>query len=208
MPYKPITILSTNRKCGSSLDLPTKGHCNPTKICSFACYARTGPQAWTNSTRKHEWTSKYLSGSDISQLIKECSKQPSVRLNGSGDLLDEHALNIVRLAKACPSTIFWGMTRRLTIAKTLNKTRLPNLRILVTVDDSSPQTLWNYEGKLCYGPRRAEDKVPADSRILTVFPRHFAGAIVNNVPPHKKDCPAVRHLIDGCINCKRCYSWW
>lgn len=205
--YKgPQKILSDNSKCGCSINMPIKGHCCPTEHCKHDCYARTGHTAMPAPVRKQKWVSNYLKQKDISRLINECIGRSAVRLNGTGDLLKEHLPQILSLAKACPNTQFWGMTRKPEIAKALNN-KLPNLKLLVTVDSSSPQSVWNYDGKLCYGPRRPDDIVPDDPRIITVFPRHFAGRVVNGVPRHPKDCKAVWHEIPGCLHCGRCWNF-
>src|SRR5271157_591438 len=112
MSYQPGHILSDNRKTAVSLDLPIKGHCRPTPICAFCCYAKSGPQAFPNATRKHAWMTSYLAGKDISKLITEAQSRTAVRLSGSGDLNMNHVPNIIRLARACHGTQFWGMTRK------------------------------------------------------------------------------------------------
>jgi len=204
--YRPQQILSSNTKCGVSLNL-TRKNCTPTPICTSCCYGKTGPINWTYPVRKQQWVSDYLRGSDISELIKECRQKQVVRLSGTGDLLPEHMSNCYELAMACPSTQFWGMTRKTDIAREINGIGLPNLNLLVTVDASSPKESWNYQGKMCFGPRRVQDKVPDDKRIVTVFPYHFAGKVVNGMPRHKKDCRAVWHEISGCLECGRCWKW-
>ena len=209
MAYKgPITVLSVNRKTGCSIDLPIAGHCRPTKRCAHDCYAKRGPQIYPASVRKHVWLSRYLSGRNISRLIDEARGHTSVRLSGSGDLLPAHVPNLISLASACHGTRFWGMTRKPEIARAINKEALPNLRILVTVDATSPKKTWDYKGTLCYGPRHAEDVVPSDPRILTVFPVHFSGKVKNQVPRDARDCPAVWHDLSGCQACGRCFRWW
>jgi hypothetical protein len=206
--YKgPQHVLSENRKTGVSIDLPIIGHCRPTQRCSRDCYAKRGPQVYKNSVRKHAWVSAYLSGRTISRLIQECARKSAVRLSGSGDLLPDHIPNLIRLANACHKTRFWGMTRKTEIARAINKARLPNLRILVTVDATSPKRTWDYPGTLCYGPRHANDRVPKDRRILTVFPAHYAGKVGKNVPRDPRDCPAVWNH-SKCETCGRCFSWW
>jgi hypothetical protein len=173
------------------------------------CYAKRGPQVYKNSRLKHAWLTRYLSGNDISRLIQECARKPAVRLSGSGDLLPAHIPNLIRLASACHETRFWGMTRKPEIARAINNARLPNLRILVTVDATSPKRTWDYPGTLCYGPRHPDDQVPKnDRRILTVFPAHYAGKVGKNVPRDPRDCPAVWHDVSGCSACGRCFSWW
>lgn len=202
----PQTILSKNSKCGHSINLPIKGHCRPTKACSFCCYARTGRTTLPESIAKQTWVSNYLTGNDLSRLIKECRKLNHVRLNGTGDLNKEHVPALLSLASLVPDTQFWGMTRKTDIAMAING-RLPNLKLLVSVDATSPPSAWNYPGKLCYGPRRPEDTVPDDPRIVTVFPRHFAGRVIKAVPHHPKDCQGVWHTISGCNECGRCWNW-
>ncbi len=207
--YKPTMILSENRKTGCSLNLPIKGHCRPTKNCSRTCYARCGHTALPSNLKKQAWVSEYLKGPDISGLIQECRSRTAVRLSGTGDLLMEHVPNIRRLAKFCPATMFWGMTRKLEIANALNG-HLPNLKVMVSVDSSSPEAVWKYQGTLCWGPRLATDQVPnGDKRIRTIFPYHRSGHIVDikNMPNDKRDCPGIRHTKDGCLDCGRCWTW-
>ena len=206
-PYHPDTILSVNKKTGCSIDLPIAGHCRPTSSCSRACYAKSGPIAFPHSLKKHVWTSTYLAtAQDISELITECKARTSVRLCGSGDLNLCHIPNIIKLASACPGTQFWGMTRKLEIARAINKARRRNLRLLVTVDATSPSETWAYKGALCYGPRRTGDIVPKNKRIVTIFPYHSHGKIVGKIEKDSKDCPAVRHEVSGCLDCGRCFS--
>jgi hypothetical protein len=203
---KPEHLLSENRKCGASIDLPIQGHCTPTKHCNKDCYAHIGFQAFPNAKRKQTFISQYLTGPDISQLIKECRAHPSIRLNGSGDLNPSHLLNVIRLAKALPNVMFWGMTRKPPIARYLNG-KAPNLKMLLSIDASTPESVWKtYKGPLCWGPRHAEDNIPDDPRIITVFPKHVTGK-VKDIPHHPKDCPAVRHTVDGCLSCNRCSNW-
>ena len=206
--YKgPQTVLSENRKTGCSIDLPILGHCRPTARCCRDCYAKRGPQVYKNSVLKHAWVSEYLSGNDLTRLIHECARKPAVRLSGSGDLLPAHIPNLIRLATACHETRFWGMTRKPEIARAINKAQLPNLRILVTVDATSPKKTWDYSGTLCYGPRHETDAIPEDQRILTVFPVHYTGKVGKNVPHDSRDCPGVWNHTQ-CSTCKRCYSWF
>jgi len=211
MTYRPQKILTTNGKTGVSIDLPIKGHCKPTKICSKDCYARSGHQAMKVCTRKQKWVSDYLRGDDISELVQEARLFAAVRLNGCGDLLPEHINNLFKLAEACPFTQFWGMTRKKDIAMAVNGMNgfpdQPNLRILLSVDASSPESVWKYPGPLCFGPRRPEDQVPDDPRIKVVFPRHFAGKVIKDIPEHPLDCQGVYHRISGCMECGRCWMW-
>ena len=208
--YQPQIILSENMKCNRSINLPIAGHCRPTSVCSVACYAKTGHCAMKHSTRKQAWVSDYLAGGQdpsLARLKRECQPLRAIRLSGTGDLNPGHLPGIINLAKSCPDTQFWGMTRKLEIAKYINEAGLPNLNILVSVDASSPESVWNYDGALCFGPRRPDDQVPADPRIITVFPNHFRGKVVAGMPHHPKDCRAVWHEIDGCMSCGQCWSW-
>jgi hypothetical protein len=208
--YSPISLLSKNSKTGTSINLPTKKHCTPTKNCAFCCYGRIGHTRLPDATKKAAYVSRYLSGPNIDQLVYECQQLTSVRLSGVGDLLMEHIPNIISLAKQCPQTIFWGMTRKLPIAYALQDVT-PNIKLMVSVDATSPKETWAYTGSpLCYGPRLAQDIVPNDDpRILTIFPYHFAGSIVNIklMPKDSRDCPAVRHEVSGCQACGRCWKW-
>jgi hypothetical protein len=206
--YSPQQLLTVNRKTGSSIDLPIKGHCKPTRICLATCYAKRGTQTFPAPKRKQLYISKYLRGKDLSQMIYELKGKSAVRLSGSGDLLSKHVLNVIHMAEAAPDTVLWGMTRKPEIAQEINDAGLPNLSILLTVDASSPDsTLWNYPGAMCFGPRLEGDNVPRDKRIITVFPYHSGGKIVGNIPIHYKDCPAVRKKKKGCLECHKCWNW-
>lgn len=202
--YRPSQLLSDNDKTNISINLPIKGHCTPTKRCLQDCYGKSGHFRYGNTQKKLSFLSKYLEGKNIDDLIAECMPYQGVRLNGVGDLLPTHLPQIFSLAEACPQTTFWGMTRKIDIASQVNGT-LNNLSLLVSVDVTSPKSVWNYDGILCYGPRRPEDDVPDDKRIITIFPRHHAGKVIGNIPHDKRDCPAVRHTIKGCIFCQRCW---
>ena len=204
--YKPIQILSSNTKTGCSINLPIAGHCTPTKNCSKCCYAKSGHTALPSNKAKQVWVSNYLAQTNIDQLINECRARTAVRLSGTGDINQEHIPQLLSLAAACPGTMFWGMTRKLDIAAALNK-KAANLKILVSVDSSSPETVWNYQGAMCYGPRLASDVVPEDPRILVSFPYHRSGKVLKDVPRHPKDCKAVWHESAGCMSCGRCWSW-
>ena len=207
--YAPGMLLSENAKTCISINMPIKGHCLPTKRCVNDCYGKSGHTALPSNTKKQRYVSNYITEGNMSQLIYECSGFHSVRLNGIGDLNDEHLPGIFSLAEAVPQTTFWGMTRKPSIADKILERDLPNLSLLVSVDTTSPDSVWKYQsGPLCFGPRRPEDKVPDDDRIITIFPRHHAGRIIGNVPIDPKDCPAVRHTVTGCIECKRCWDWW
>ena len=201
-----MKILSSNKKTGVSLNLPTK-NCTPTTICSHCCYGRHHYLGHGKACL-NKWirNSDYLASTDCSELISEARAFTAVRIAGVGDIIPEHVKNLLKLAKNCPVTQFWGMTRKPKLAKQLNGRR-PNLKFLVTVDAASPRHSWNYQGALCFGPRRAQDKVPNDSRIVTIFPYHNSGKVVGKVPEHKLDCPAVRHKISGCLECGRCWNW-
>lgn len=204
--YKPINILNKNTKTGCSINFPIPGHCRPTKICYKHCYGKTGPMIFKRSKIKFDYISRYLKRKNISQLIDECRKKKAVRISGCGDLLSEHVPNIIKLAKECHDTMFWGMTRKIEIARAINN-KLSNLKLLLSLDSSSPKSDWKYKGKMCYGPIMEGEKVPEDNRIITVFPYHAHGKIVGNIKRTKKDCPAVRHDVSGCLECGKCWNW-
>jgi hypothetical protein len=200
-------ILSTNKKTNVSLNLPTS-NCHPTAICSHCCYGRHHFLGHARrALNKWDRVSDYLSTTkDCQELISEARVYSSVRLAGIGDILPSHVRPLLKLAKACPQTQFWGMTRKTDLATKLNG-RLANLHLLVSVDASSPDKVWEYKGRMCFGPRRAEDSVPSDRRLVTVFPYHNSGSVVGKIPEHRLDCPAVRHTVSGCSECGRCWKW-
>jgi hypothetical protein len=202
-----MAILSKNKKTEVSLNLP-RSNCRPTTICSFCCYGRHhyighGPAPLAKWNRNSDYLTQTP---DCKELIDEACVFTSVRIAGVGDLLPSHVRNLLILARKCPDTQFWGMTRKPELARKLNN-KFPNLHLLVTADASSPDKVWDYEGRMCFGPRRAQDHVPRDRRIVTVFPYHNSGKVVNHVPEHRLDCPAIRHKVSGCLDCGRCWKW-
>ena len=203
----PTKLLSDNHKTGASLNLPLT-NCHPTERCAEACYARIGPIAWPNSVRKALAVDATLRKSEIDGLAWECRRLQDVRLNGSGDMIPEHISAVLGLAAACPKTMFWGFTRKRKIAERLNR-KLRNLSLIISFDVTSPdEDLTGYEGPLAFGPRRPEDPVPDDERIVVVFPEHHLGHTIPGVPPHPKDCPATRGMVrlHACQRCQRCWK--
>ena len=204
--YSPQNILSENSKTGVSINLPIAGHCIPTKNCSHCCYARSGHTALPSNKIKQVWVSNYLAGKNLTRLIDECRIQPSARISATGDLLQDHVPSILHLARSCTQTQFWGMSRKIEILNTLNG-QIKNLKLLLSVDSSSPNSVWKYQGPMCWGPRLADDIVPGDPRIITIFPYHRSGKVIKNIPLDPRDCQAVRHNIPGCRVCGRCWGW-
>jgi hypothetical protein len=153
-------ILSENTKTGRSLNFPIYGHCHPSEVCEAVCYAKPVFKLYKSSLPKAEKVSKYFEGTDMSRVIKEINnwKRPSVRISATGDLFPKQAENLIYVAKKCPNTMLWGMTRKVQIAEIINGARLPNLCMLVSVDLStarraSGMKLINYierGGYYCY----------------------------------------------------------
>ena len=190
-PPRLNAILSTNKKTGTSLNLPVK-NCRPTKRCAAACYACQGPISWKNSIKKALAVDEILRSGEIEGLIWECRRLQDVRLNGSGDMTLDHVPGLLRLTEACPDTVFWGFTRKREIAEALNG-KQQNLSLILSFDATSPDTdIAGYDGPLAFGPNRSEDQVPHDPRIIVVFPEHHSGRTMKGVPAHLKDCPATR----------------
>lgn len=208
--YVPHKLLSHNTKTDDpSLNLPIVGHCNfQTERCEKLCYAKKGPISFSLSVLKAEYISKYLlQTKDLRQLIGECSKVKSVRLNGGGDLLPGHVPAILRLAKVCKETVFWGMSKNKEVLRQVNEAGLPNLSLLYSIDATTPVKEWkDYEGGMVFGPRLAGDQVPSEDRIRTVFPYHKGGKTEKDVVKHHKDCKAVYNHDIKCSSCKRCWT--
>lgn len=206
--YKPRKLISSNTKTEDpSLNLPIVGHCiNQTDICKSTCYAMKGTQAFSVAQLKAEYLSRYLLGTDLRQLIGECSVVKSIRLNGGGDLLPGHVPAILKLAKVCKETVFWGMSRNLEVLKDINGAGLKNLSLLYSIDASTKKEDWEfYDGGIVFGPKLSTDIVPVDDRIRTVFPVHKGGKTEKNVVKHHKDCKSVYDHNIKCSSCKRCW---
>lgn len=209
--YKPSKLLSCNSKTNDpSLNLPIVGHClNKTDNCSKNCYALTGPISLSLSVLKGEYLSRYLLQTDLRQLIGECSVVKSVRLNGGGDLLPGHVPAILKLAKVCKDTTFWGMSRNKEVLKAVNNSGLKNLSLLYSIDASTPPQLYkDYKNGLVWGPRLAGDEVPLnDPRLKVIFPMHQGGKIRDKeMPQTRLDCKAVVNKSLHCNMCRRCFT--
>lgn len=207
--YKPAKLISTNTKTNDpSINLPIVGHClNKTERCAQTCYAQVGLQAFSLAQLKAEYLSRYLLGTDLRQLIGECSRFKSIRLNGGGDLLPGHVPAIIKLARACKETVFWGMSRNKNVLKSINGARLKNLSLLYSIDATTPVKEWkDFQGGMVWGPRLASDKIPEDRRIKVIFPYHSQGKVGEDMPTHYKDCRAVINKELHCNQCRRCWN--
>lgn len=207
--YKPSKLLSSNTKTEDpSLNLPIVGHCiNQTERCMSLCYAKKGPISFSVSVLKAEYLSKYLSQTkNLRQLIGECYSVQSVRLNGGGDLLPKHVNAVIKLARACKETTFWGMSKNKEVLYLINGSKLKNLSLLYSIDATTPKKEWEtYEGGMVFGPRLVGDPVPSDNRIRTVFPYHKGGKVETGAEHHHKNCKAVFNHSIKCSSCKRCW---
>lgn len=210
--YKPSKLLSHNTKTDDpSLNLPIVGHClNKTERCASQCYALKGPISFSLSVLKAEYVSKYLlQTKDLRQLIGECSKVKSVRLNGGGDLLPGHVPAILKIAKACKETIFWGMSKNKEVLHLVNGSKIKNLSLLYSIDGTTKKELYSgYEGGIAYGPRMPEDVIDfSDKRIKVIFPNHTGGKVRDKeMPVTRLDCRAVLNKNLKCTDCKRCFN--
>jgi hypothetical protein len=143
---------------------------------------------------------------DVGRLIDESKTFRAIRLSGTGDLKNKHIDQILRIVQACPDTQFWGMTRKTEIASILSN-HLPNLHMMVSVDSTSPQRIWNYAGPMCWGPRMPGDNIPQDQRLKIYFPMHKAGKVLKVLSPLPLDCPGVWHTVKNCLDCSKCWSY-
>lgn len=205
-------LLSGNKKTGVAINLPLR-NCSPSKRCAETCYAMEGfvaaPHVIKATLRMNH---VLLTGEHLDKLVAECKKEPDVRLLGIGDFHIAHLHQVVQLAKACPETVFWGFTRKRSIAEALNH-ELQNLSIVLSWDCThhAHSHVAGYEGPLAYGPIQAGEEVPNDERIIVVFPEHHQSHPDRKIQPHEKDCPATRipafreGLKHGaCQRCGRC----
>ncbi|MEN6550153.1 MAG: hypothetical protein ABFE07_29265 [Armatimonadia bacterium] len=204
--YRPKEFLSTNSKTGTSLNLPVI-NCRPSARCAQACYACTGPISWHNSITKSLAVDAELKAGRVERLIEEARRLTNVRISGSGDLTLEQVPAIIRAARSCPGTLFWGFTRKPEVARALHR-KARNLTIILSFDASSKdRSFRGYRGPLAFGPRRPEDAVPSDRRIVVVFPEHIQGHTTKGVPRHRLDCPTSRGAEhdNACEKCQRCW---
>lgn len=205
--YRPITILSGNRKTEfPSINL-TRENCRPSSTCARLCYARYGHIAMAHAVKKQKWVSEYLQGDDLSNLVVECLPHRIVRWCGSGDILPQHVDGVLKLAEDCPQTIFIGFTRKHELLPELNNV-LPNLDFLCSMDGTTPQKVWDsVDARIAFGPRLRDDDVPDDPRISVVFPARIPGArVMKEVPRHPLDCPAGYDHSIHCITCEMCFA--
>lgn len=202
----PQHMLSGNLKTGVSLNLPLL-NCIPSKRCAESCYACQGHIAMNKAIRKALVIDQMLLDGDLYRLIGECRMYENVRLNGGGDLTLNHVKSVLKLARECPRTIFWGFTRNRPVAQKLNR-KLPNLSLVLSFDATSrKEQTHRYRGPLAYGPKRAGEEVPDDRRIVVVFPEHQQSHPDIAIQWHPKDCPGVwGEKLGACNRCRRCFK--
>jgi len=198
-------LLSENKKTGHAINLPIK-NCRPSAYCQKVCYACLGPISFDASINRSLLTDYLLSSGDVNGFIYECSALTSCRICGSGDLNIEQAPSIIKIAKACPKTSFYGFTRKREIADGLLK-KVKNLFMMLSIDHTTPENVYKgYKGKIAFGPRVKGVDMPKIKNISVSFPEHHRGETVEGIKELDSDCPATRGLSHegACLNCRKC----
>lgn len=197
-----MPILSENSKCYISLDFPVL-NCKPTKACSEVCYACQGPQFYHKAIVKSLTVARMIQEDPertANKMIYESAGRP-IRLAGSGELLPSYKEFIEYLEEYGLS--WWGFTRRIDTHQ-----EIP--RLMFSLDATTPDDVLDYVHDCVPRNKRSYLYRPGDPKpklkVAVTFPVH--GPLTNYVSKQKQkksDCPAVRKLIEGCWECRRCY---
>ena len=197
-----LPVLSSNRKCSISLDLPLL-NCLPTSICAQVCYAAQGRQYYRKSVIKALAIDRLikLDSEHVARKMIDESAGRNIRIAGSGEILPRHAALLSYIERFGGS--WWGMTRRVDTHQAL-----PSL--MFSIDMTTPESILKYVKTQVPVSRRTYLRRPQDPpsalEVAVTFPVH--GPQTNyesRVPKHETDCPVDRKEIEGCWSCKRCY---
>jgi hypothetical protein len=194
-----LPILSTNKKCSVSLDLPMS-NCQPTKVCSEVCYACQGTQYFKKSVTKSLAIERLITEDyeRVARKVIDEAEGRAIRVSGSGELTPDH--------KSLIDTIesygghWWGFTRRVDTHRVLP-------RLMFSFDVSTPEPVMDYVLQEVPVERRAYLRRPIDPappiEVAVTFPVH--GSVtpqVEFVPYNASDCPVTRGTVTGCWACK------
>ena len=197
-----LPVLSANRKCSVSLDLPMT-HCEPTPVCAEVCYAAQGQQFYRNSVVKALAIDRLIEREPehvARKMIDEAAGR-TIRIAGSGEILPMHAVLLAYVNRFRGK--WWGFTRRVDTHR-----MIPAL--MFSIDATTDDSVMDYvERNVPVGRRsylRRPKDPPASLPVAVTFPIH--GSWTNytaKTPRHATDCPADRKEVEGCWSCRRCY---
>jgi len=189
-------VLAENPKTRWSLNVDRHRSCRwCSSLCRRYCYAKAGAGPisfpWAEARQRAAYD---LMVSDperaAGRINREARNLPMLRCFGCGDAAPELWPTLARL------TIPWyGYTRNPDAVAAF-----PG-RFVFSMDVSSHAPR-GYTWKVAY-VRRPGD--PVDERADIVFPAHGQRFDIDAVPADPRDCPAVRHRVASCFDCRR---WW
>jgi len=142
------TVLSHNKVCGWSLNLPIYRTCKPTKVCVETCYYAKGGLSWDNSLRKQlrVYNSFKRDPQGMARRILmeyDMNRCTYLRWNGGGDLFEESVQAINYIVETRPDVILWIVTRKLEEAAKIKHD--PNKHIHISLDWESMDKWEKYE---------------------------------------------------------------
>jgi len=205
-------FLSNNSKTDWSLNFPIH-NCYPTPLCSGNCYACSGPITFKNSIKKSlklEHTIENHQEYALLKLVDEITrhKLTNLRYSGGGDLSENSASFILAVAARLPNVIFWGFTRKISIAKLLHNS-LPNIKAIFSIDSSTTEKTLNEiyanNWKTAWLYTSQDDEIPDD--IYITFANHKNGRLDNTLPTLTSECPAIRNHDVKCDSCRHCFNF-
>jgi len=218
-----LPIISKNRICGETINLPIALTCQPTKVCSKTCYYARDTTAIKNNLQKQTEVFYLIENNPI-HAAKRISKELTgdfLRWNGGGDLTDNTVICINHLAKIRPDVNFWIVTRKPKCALKIKYSK--NVYVQFSLDISSKNRLiffMNHLEKLIQPPQwfvsyqcDKNEILPGieNSGISVLFYHNYK----NNTLKPKSYCPLndaitknrVKTYPNGnCYTCRRCFS--
>lgn len=217
--------VSGNLKTGSSINLSITETCNPTKECSKYCYGLRGPIGFSNSIAvQHSNTIRFNYLENASQEIVDTEvhaiaaqvqklRQDWIRWNGVGDLIPGSVRIINRMAELYPNIIQWVVTRKVLQAKNLSDKK--SIKILFSLDDSTPETIKNRAIELKKTFKKAKFRFAFTQRTAVKPPRIASIVFNEHIGRHKSDwkdsrvCEATvagKNHEMACDSCRRCFA--
>lgn len=212
-------VLSHNKVCGYSLNVPIYRTCTPSKTCVKTCYFAKGGTSWTPSLLKQLRiynTIKHDPEVFADRVIREYDKNKMtfLRWNGGGDLFPAAVDCINYIGEKRPDIVLWVVTRKINDAKNIRQ--FPNVYIHFSLDRSTTDKYFKYEQetKLSDNYFYSFQNDKGKEADLAFLERYASVVFYDKYKPIVKPdeneivCPLNLNadITDCCEKCRRCFS--
>lgn len=136
-----MPLISKNRICGETINVPIALTCQPTKVCMSTCYFAKSKTAIENNLKKQTEVYWAIETDPIgtAERIAEELQGDFLRWNGGGDLTEQATVCINHFAKIKPNIPVWVVTRKPQVAHLIDYNK--NVFVHFSLDKSSKKRI-------------------------------------------------------------------